>query len=544
MSGAKFCVGCGTPVMAPAASAAGAITGVPGSVTGPPAGATRAQAAPASGGAPAASHFTPAFAVVFAAIFAIGLGAAVFIMRQQPQRERAIANASAQNAASGATGNLPAGHPEVVKIPDEARKFIDELKAKADAAPKDVAAWDRYGDAAERAAMFDPSYYPKAEDAYAHVLKLDPENLPALRGVGNIDYDRRRYDEAIAAYEHYLSHKPDDSRVRTDLGTMYLSSGNPDVAIVQYKKVVAAHPDFFEAYFNLGIAYAEMENKPVARSYLVKARTLAPNDKARGEIDQMLATIGAHEPQGESAAASGGNAAAVVADGNATTFHGAFEQMARGLAIAGPKVHGVQWTDETHARLLMDAFPMDQMPPFAEARFLGDLKSETADAMRSHHVQGPVTVEIADASSNRVMQSVTVSAADASAGGATAAAAQAGSMQSGKVQAAPVASAASEASSSASRASGTFQDAVADMMRNLPVAGPKVAKVQWPSTMRAKVMMNNFPMDGMPPFARDKFIADIKSGLESAKRAHQIAGTVTVDIADAQSGHVMESVSQ
>jgi len=82
------------------------------------------------------------------------------------------------------------------------------------------------------------------------------------------------------------------------------------------------------------------------------------------------------------------------------------------------------------------------------------------------------------------------------------------------------------------------------MMRNLPVAGPKVAAVQWPSAMRAKVMMDNFPMDAMPPFARDKFIADIKSGLTSAKSAHKVAGTVTVDIADAQSGRVMESVSQ
>ena len=82
------------------------------------------------------------------------------------------------------------------------------------------------------------------------------------------------------------------------------------------------------------------------------------------------------------------------------------------------------------------------------------------------------------------------------------------------------------------------------MMRNLPVAGPKVAAVQWPSTTHAKVMMDNFPMDAMPPFARDKFIADIKSGLESAKSTHKVAGTVTVDIADAQSGRVMESVSQ
>ena len=85
MPGAKFCVGCGTPVTAPAASAAGAVTGAGGgAVADPVGGATRAPLAPASGAAPAASHFTPAFAVVFAAIFAIGLGAAAFIMRQQP----------------------------------------------------------------------------------------------------------------------------------------------------------------------------------------------------------------------------------------------------------------------------------------------------------------------------------------------------------------------------------------------------------------------------------------------------------------------------
>ncbi|MGB6564028.1 MAG: tetratricopeptide repeat protein, partial [Candidatus Binataceae bacterium] len=495
-------------------------------------GAIRTPLAPASSAAPAASHFTPAFAAVFAAIFAVGLGAAALIMRQQPQRERAAAEAPAQ---TGAAGNLPPGHPEVIKIPDKARKFIDELQARAEAEPNDIAAWDRFGEAAERAAMFDPSYYPKAADAYAHVLKLNPDDLPALRGVGNIDYDRRHYDEAIAAYEHYLTRKPDDARVRTDLGTMYLSSGNSDIAIVQYKKVVTAHPDFFEAYFNLGVAYAEQEDKPVARGYFQKARTLAPDDKARGEIDQMLATINAQGAPGESAAAPGGNAGAVVADGDTATFQGAFEQMARGLPIAGPKVHGVQWTGDNHPRLLMDDFPMDQMPPFAAKRFLDDLKSGTADAMKSHHVQGPVTVEIADAASNRVMQSVTVAAVESPAAGAS----TAGASTSG----ASTTVAASSASGS-SGSSATFQDAVADMMRNLPVAGPKVAAVQWPSTMRAKVMMDNFPMDAMPPFARNKFIADIKSGLTDAKSAHKVAGTVTVDIADAQSGRVMGSVSQ
>ena len=519
IAGAKFCVECGAQVGSPAVSAAGVGTGAAAAAPRPP---LSPAAHPA---AQARSHITAAFAVAFATIFVIGLGAAAVILRQLPQRERELANAPAPAAAPG---NLPPGHPEMIKIPDEARKFIAELKAKADAAPRDLTAWNRFGYAAERAAMFDPSYYPQAENAYAHVLKLDPDNLPALHGVGDIDYDRRQYDQAIAAYEHYLSRKPDDARVRTDLGTMYLSTGNSDVAIVQYGKVLAAHPDFFEAYFNIGVAYAEQLNKPVARSYFLKARALAPDDKSRREIDQMLATVGGPAAAGESTVATVGNAA---------TFQGAFEQMVRALPIAGPKVHGVHWSGQSRARVLMDDFPMDQMPPFASARFLGDLKSGTSDAMISHHVKGPVTVEIADASSNRVMKSVTVDAAAAPAAGVAAAE----TPSNATVSAAPSTSSSSSASSGSS---GTFQDAVAGMMRNLPVAGSKVASVEWPSTMRAKVMMDNFPMDAMPPFARDKFIADIKSGLESAKSAHKVAGTVTVDIADAQSGRVMQSVSQ
>ena len=55
----------------------------------------------------------------------------------------------------------------------------------------------------------------------------------------------------------------------------------------------------------------------------------------------------------------------VAAGGNAATFQGAFEQMVRALPIAGLKVHGIHWSGESHARVLMDDFPMDQMPPFA-----------------------------------------------------------------------------------------------------------------------------------------------------------------------------------
>jgi tetratricopeptide (TPR) repeat protein len=178
-----------------------------------------------------------------------------------------------------------------VQIPKEALDFIKQLEQKANANPNDLAAWDQLGDVTLRAAAFDPSYYPRASDAYAHVLKIDPENLDALRGVGNIDFDQRKFDEAIAAYEHYLSKKPDDPDVRTDLGTMYLSTNNADQAVIQYKKVLAAHPQFFEAAFNLGVAYGQMNQLADARTALATALKLAPDGEARNRVNQMVASL-------------------------------------------------------------------------------------------------------------------------------------------------------------------------------------------------------------------------------------------------------------
>jgi hypothetical protein len=82
------------------------------------------------------------------------------------------------------------------------------------------------------------------------------------------------------------------------------------------------------------------------------------------------------------------------------------------------------------------------------------------------------------------------------------------------------------------------------VVRTMPVAGTKVATVQWPSELKAKVTMNNFPMDKMPPFAKEKFLSDLKSGVATAKKKFKISGKVEVDLVDGGSGRVMESVTE
>ena len=395
MAGAKYCVECGISLVGPGAASPASEPGVKQTLRNMP--------------------ITTAFVGVFLGILILGLLAAGWVMLRKPADTESAANApnapqvtpgSGVNSMAGTAGNaptgqLPPGHPKV-QLPTEARAFIDKVEADAKANPNDVAKWNKLGGVTLRAAMFDESYRAKALDAYGHVLKIDPDNLDALRGIGDVDYDAEKYDQAVAAYEHFLKKKPDDPEVITDLGTMYLYTGNADQAVAQYHKALKLKPDMFQAYFNLGIAYAQQDKAADAQAALKKALELAPDENARNQVKEVVAKI-----TGRSGAqpAAGGEAAPPAA--TASTFQGEIEQVVRGLPIAGPKVGSVQWPDKTTAKVLMDNFPMDQMPPFAKQKFMTDLKSGIDTAKKDYKVSGPVKVDLVDSQSGRVMETVT-----------------------------------------------------------------------------------------------------------------------------------------
>ena len=392
MAGAKFCVECGAAL----------------SVSTP---------SPSSGTRQTMRNLpiTTAFVGVFLAITVLGLLAAGWVMLRKPDTIQNAGSSAAPEVAPGsgtnsmggtagnaAPGQLPPGHPKV-QLPTEARSFIDKIEKEAEANPNDIAKWNKLGGVTMRAAMFDQSYYAKATEAYGHVLKIDPDNLDALRGIGDVDYDAEKYDQAIAAYEHYLKKKPDDPEVITDLGTMYLYTGNADQAVAQYHKALKLKPDMFQAYFNLGIAYAQQDKPADAQAALKRADELAPDDTARNQVKEVIAKITGRLGQTSS---GGGEAAAAAPIAPASTFQGEIEQVVRGLPIAGPKVGSVEWPDKTTARVMMNNFPMDQMPPFAKDKFMTDLKSGIDSAKKDYKVTGTVRVDLVDSASGRVMETV------------------------------------------------------------------------------------------------------------------------------------------
>ena len=117
--------------------------------------------------------------------------------------------------------------------------LIAKAEKQAKARPKDIAVWNRLGDVAFRSAVFDPANYDNAREAFTHVLELDPDNLDALRGLGNVCFDQRQFDKAIATYQHYLRLKPRDVQVVTDLGTMYMAEQNSHEAIAHYSAALS-----------------------------------------------------------------------------------------------------------------------------------------------------------------------------------------------------------------------------------------------------------------------------------------------------------------
>ncbi len=412
MAGAKFCVECGKPVGDGAAPGSSPI----GQQKPPPA------KPPSTTGV----QLTTAFIVVFLGITILGFGAAAYLyLRPVSGSPRLAATAPAQGqaaqeaqdgqapgAAASQDASLPPGHPKI-QLPTEARSFIDKVEKEANEKPNDVTAWVKLGTVTMRAALFDNSYYKRAAEAYAHVLKLDPENLDALRGIGDIDYDQQRYDEAAAAYEHYLKRKPKDPEVITDLGTMYLYTNNPDQAIAQYKKALALKPDMFQPYYNLGVAYGEQGDKGNSAIAFTKAISLAPDDERRDQAKQAFTKYtGMPADQATKVAATlpgpkTASAPAAASKSAGGTFHSSFEEMIRNIPFAGPKVSAVTWPEKQKATVMMDHFPMEQMPPFAKDKFLGDLKAGIDSAKAANHVTGPVQVDLVDAQSGRVMQTVT-----------------------------------------------------------------------------------------------------------------------------------------
>jgi len=310
---------------------------------------------------------------------------------------------------TGASGppsaaSMPEGHPPI-EIPDDVVRAIGEMKKSAEAAPSDVELWSRLAGVQYRAGMIDNRYLPDATESYEHILELDPKNLEALRHMGNIAFDQQLPVRAIDYYVRYLTLKPDDASVTTDMATMYLSRGDARTAIQLYDKVLNDNPNFFEALFNLGIAYRSSGDTAKAMQYFEKAKSIAPDDRSREQVEQMMARAGG-APGPESAPLAGGAPASGGAAATPAGFRDGVEAIFRTHPMLGPKIETITWDGDEKARVVIRDFPMQGMPPEIRQRFLDRIRAQVRERKSAAAMTAKVNIELYDPASQSVMETV------------------------------------------------------------------------------------------------------------------------------------------
>ena len=87
-----------------------------------------------------------------------------------------------------------------------------------------------------------------------------------------------------------------------------------------------------------------------------------------------------------------------------------------------------------------------------------------------------------------------------------------------------------------------FQARVERNLRAHPIAGPKVVGFEWTSPAEGRVLLEEFPMDAMPPFARSKFLERLQTEVEEARRAEKVETPARVELVDSATGKVMATV--
>jgi len=372
----RFCTQCGATLLPDARYCAEC-----GVAVGTPAGATRRRFR--------LERWAP---VVVVGTVIVVAGAAVLV----GARSAPPPNAPPPRNTGPVAAGMPQDHPPV-EVPEDVRKVIVKLADAAKQRPDDIEAWQQLGFIQYRTGQIDPAYLADADVTYTHILERQPQNLDALRALGNIAYDRNAPDRAMDYYRRYLKLKPDDLSVQTDLGTMLLSGRQYEAALKTYHDVLAVDPKFFQAQFNLAIAYRSAGEDAKALAAMEHARELAEDDATRQRVDALLARLkGAPEAAPGAAPASG--AGGLRAD---------VEAIFRLHPIVGPKLDRVDWPSDDRARIVLREFPMEGMPPMVREKFTERIRTGLRDSRSRHQSSATLTVELVDASSGQVMATVT-----------------------------------------------------------------------------------------------------------------------------------------
>ena len=150
-----------------------------------------------------------------------------------------------------------------VTIPDEARP------------PVPTAIVEKIG--AEGIEAFQAGNFEGAREAYLRVLKIEPDNLPALVNLGSTEYRLGNNKEGERLLRRSLQIKPDNPTAWLNLGIIYLERDEPMRSLAAIAQAVVLAPNDAVARNYLGVAAGRNRWFDAAESELRRAVELQPD---------------------------------------------------------------------------------------------------------------------------------------------------------------------------------------------------------------------------------------------------------------------------
>ena len=129
--------------------------------------------------------------------------------------------------------------------------------------------------------------------ALKQAIQDNPEDVVALRRLGNLYMDAAMYEQANDYYRSALAVEPEDVHLRTDLATSLLMMGQAREALTELEHCVEHDPEHGKTWYWKGLAHVELGEYEEGEAAFVRALELMPGafqiEELRAEIERVKA---------------------------------------------------------------------------------------------------------------------------------------------------------------------------------------------------------------------------------------------------------------
>ena len=145
----------------------------------------------------------------------------------------------------------------------------------------------------------DQKNWEAATQAYRDALRIEPDNVEALVGLGRVLGERGDLRASLAMFQEALKVKPDSAEAHNGMGWYLAAKDDLSGAIKEFQEAVRLKPDYAKGHFNLAWALAQWGDEDSALPEYQAAARLRPDDaeahrgiglalRVRGDLDGSL----------------------------------------------------------------------------------------------------------------------------------------------------------------------------------------------------------------------------------------------------------------